>query len=102
MQHTYLLPEYPPAAAAWEETLPHSIRVEAEAEQEGRLLAMMFYRMHRVRAARSTLAMREWSYEYDACGRILNAKTARSQITGGMIWPLTDDEVSIAPAFTPP
>ncbi len=70
MAHTYLLPEYPPAAAAWEETLPHSIRVEAEAEREGHLLASMFYRLHRVRAARSALVMSEWSYEYDACGRI--------------------------------
>ena len=71
MQHTYLLPEYPPAAEAWSENLPHSIRLEAEAECEGRLLATMFYRIHRVRAARSELVMSEWSYAYDACGRIL-------------------------------
>ena len=29
-------------------------------------------------------------------------RNAAAPITGGMIWPLTDDIVSIAPAFTPP
>ncbi len=82
MPHTYLVPEYPPVAEAWGEVLPHSIRVEAEAEREGPLLATMFYRIHRVRAARSTLAMREWSYEYDACGRILKIACTGRRETG--------------------
>ena len=29
-------------------------------------------------------------------------RNAAAPITGGMIWPLTDDIVSIAPALTPP
>ena len=29
-------------------------------------------------------------------------RNAAAPITGGMIWPLTDDMVSMAPAFTPP
>jgi len=29
-------------------------------------------------------------------------RNAAAPITGGMIWPLTDDEVSMAAAFTPP
>ncbi len=29
-------------------------------------------------------------------------RNAAAPITGGMIWPLTEDEVSMAPALTPP
>ncbi len=70
MAHTYLLPEYPPVTEAWKDVLPHSIRVEVETGREDHPRMFMFYRPQRPRAARNTLVMSGWSYEYDACGRV--------------------------------
>lgn len=71
MQRMFLLLQYPPAAEAWIEYLPHTVELQVDDENDGTLRALMHYKLHRIDAARTSVAMAAWSYTYDANGRIL-------------------------------
>lgn len=71
MQRMFLLLQYPPEAEAWIEQLPHTIEIRADGAHGGTLRATMHYKIQRIDAARTSVAMAAWTYEYDANGRIM-------------------------------
>ncbi|WKZ28843.1 MAG: hypothetical protein QY323_04930 [Patescibacteria group bacterium] len=71
MQRMFLLLQYPSEAEAWIEQLPHTIEVRADDAHDGTLHIVMYYKLHRIDASRTTIALAAWSYEHDANGRIM-------------------------------